>query len=663
MSSSEPLVPIAEEFRKQTAPDGASAEGVTRATGRATELIDKGVAAEAGGDVAQAENLFREAVALDPRSALACMNLGIALHARGEFSAAAEAHANAVRLDPALAHAHYNLALARFESHAFVQVEQGFREALRLRPEFPEAWVALAEVLEAGGRDQDALQSLENAIALRVGYAGALFNAGILLRRLGRLDEAEARLRSVPEDDPDYGNALTALAATLRDQARIDEAVVVARAAAERAPDLAVAQSELLFTLGFSARLSADDLFREHTRAGSRLEAVARPWCTSFENVPDPDRRLNVGYLSGDFRRHAVANFIEFLFEGHRRERVKVHAYSSTPQHDDMTGRFIAAADVWRDMREHSDADVAAAILGDRIDILVDLSGHLTPSRIGVLAGRAAPLQMTWLGYISTTGLTRIDYRISDPVADPVGVADALHTERLLRMPHSQWCFRPPPVTRDLPVARDASLRAFTFGAFNQFAEVSDATLALWIVVLRAVPAARLRAVGVPRGAATETLVRKLAQAKIEPARLDLLEGVPLADYFLQYAHVDVCLNTTPYSGGTTTCDALWMGVPVVTLTGTRSHSRSSASLLTTLGRADLLARSAAQFVAIATRLAAQGEWSTQGREGLRAQLIDSPLMDERRFTEDLEALYRQAWRTWCRTRRSCAAGPPAAEG
>ena len=388
---------------------------------RAAQLVEEGIAAETKSDRAEAERLFREAVATDPRFAPGHMNLGMALQGRGEFSAAAAAHGEAVRLDPTLAHAHYNLALACLSLHALVQAEQGFREALRLRPEFPEAWVALAEVLEATGGDQEALQSLENAIALRARYAGALFNAGILLRRLGRLDEAEARLRGVPEDDPDYGNALTALAATLRDQARIDEAVDAARRAAERAPDLAVAQSELLFTLGFCARLSAEDLFKEHARAGSRFEAAARPWCAVFENAPDPDRRLNIGYLSGDFRRHAVANFIEFLFERHRRDRVKVHAYSSTPQHDDMTGRFIAAADVWRDLREHSDADVAAAILGDRIDILVDLSGHLTPSRIGVLAGRAAPLQMTWLGYISTTGLTRIDYRISDPVADPAG--------------------------------------------------------------------------------------------------------------------------------------------------------------------------------------------------------------------------------------------------
>jgi predicted O-linked N-acetylglucosamine transferase (SPINDLY family) len=313
-----------------------------------------------------------------------------------------------------------------------------------------------------------------------------------------------------------------------------------------------------------------------------------------------------------------------------------------------MSDRIRAAADAWRDMREKDDETVARAILEDEIDILVDLSGHTGGARIAVLAGRAAPVQMTWLGYINTTGLTRVDYRITDAIADPPGMSEALHTETLLRMPHSQWCFRPSESSRRVPIARDPSLGAFTFGVMNQYAKVSASTVALWIEVMRAIPGARLRVVNVPRGSAAEALSRKLVEANIDSRRFDLLERIAFDEYFRLYAQTDACLDTTPYSGGTTTCDALYFGVPVITLAGARPISRSTASLLTAVGSPDLVARSPEEFVAIASRLAAPGHWSNAARKELRARMVSSALMDEQGFTQDLEAMYRKVWRDWC---------------
>ena len=613
-----------------------------------SEAIESGIAAEARGEAASAERLFRKALDIDPESASARMNLGIVLQGRGDSMAAAAEHARAVALDPSHAHAHYNLGLAHLELGDYPSAECGFREALRLRPEFPEAWVALADALESIGRDGDALAALESAIAQRPNYVGAMFNAGILLRKLGRLDEAEARLRGVPENHPEYSNALTALAAILRDQGRICDAVAIMGMVMDRNPDSAIPMSEYLFTLGFSDRLSAEALFAEHLWTGCRIEARTSSWRAAFVNTPQSDRLLNIGYLSGDFRGHSVAVFTEFLFERHRRDRVQVHAYSSTPNPDAMTANFIAAADVWRDVRGQTDIAVANAILEDRIDILVDLSGHTSSGRPVVLAGRAAPVQMTWLGYVGSTGLTRVDYRITDPVADPPGMTEALHTERLLRLPHSQWCFRPPQAVRDVTVSREPSNEVFTFGSFNQFAKISDATIALWIAALRAAPAARLRVVGVPRGSATDSLVGKLTRAHIDRSRYDLVERVSLANYYGQYRHVDASLDSTPYSGGTTTCDAFWMGVPVVTLAGARSMSRSSASLLATVGLGDLIAQSSEDIAAIASRLVSQGQWGTKSRMALHERFIDSPLMNEQGFTNALEALFRTAWHEWC---------------
>lgn len=616
------------------------------------QLIESGIAAESRGDVEMAERLYRQAIEADPASAAARMNLGIVLHGNGDPAGAAAQHRFAIKLDPGSAHAHYNLALACLDLGDASGAGAAFREALRLRPEFPEAWVGLADVEESAGRDQAALDALDAAIRLRPGYAGAIFNAGALLRKLGRLDEAAARLRQVPEDHPDSANALTALAATLRDQGRIDEAIATMRAAVERMPDSGVAQCELLFTLGFSDRISAEALFAEHLWAGCRAEYEVKPWCESFRNDTDPERPLRVGYLSGDFRGHSVSLFTEFLFERHRRDRVIAYAYSSTAETDAITARIKAVAHAWRDMRGLTDAATARAIIEDRIDILVDLAGHTGYQRIGVLAGRAAPIQMTWLGYINTTGLTRVDYRITDAVADPPGLTEALHTERLLRMPDAQWCFRPPEAARGMPVARNVSPAAFTFGSFNQYSKVSDASVALWAGALRAARSARLRVVGVPRGSASETLAAKLADAGIDRSRVDLVERVPLADYYAQYCRVDACLDTTPYSGGTTTCDALWMGVPVVTITGARSMSRSSASLLAAIGSPELVADSTAEFVAICTGLASRGQWAASERESLRNRLLASPVMNEARFTANLEDLYRKAWREWCRAGR-----------
>ena len=633
------------------APEGA---GDSRTS---AELVEAGIAAESRGDANAAERYFREAVKADPGSAVAQMNLGIALQGRGNAAAAAAAQSAAVRLDPMLAGAQFNLGRACLDLQDMAGAERGFRQALRLRPQFPEAWVGLAETLESAGRLGDALGALDNAIAQREFYVGALFNSALLLRRLGRLDEAQARLRGVPEGHAEYANARTALAALLRDLGRVEEAIEILRPLAARTSGAGTAGDEFLFTLCFSDRLSDAGLFEAHARAGALMESATPLIRAGFPNTPEPDRVLNIGYLSGDFRRHSVALFIEHLFERHRRDSVKVHAYSSTPQHDAVTARFIAGADVWRDLRGQPDANVAAAILEDRIDILVDLSGHTTPARIPVLAARAAPVQMTWLGCNNTTGLKRIDYRISDEVSDPMGLTEALHTERLLRMPHCQWCFRPPADAAGIEPLRDPAVPAFTFGALNQFAKVSQSTIALWIDVLRAAPSARLRIGSVPLGEASERLAGILTQAGIARTRFDLFHRVALEDYYLHYRQVDACLDTTPYSGCTTTCDALWFGVPVITLAGVRSVSRSSASILSTLGRPELVARTPAQFTAIAAGLAAAGGWPIAARIALRAKFAACALMDEPLFARDLEALYRRAWRDWCSAQPSAPIG------
>jgi predicted O-linked N-acetylglucosamine transferase (SPINDLY family) len=305
-----------------------------------------------------------------------------------------------------------------------------------------------------------------------------------------------------------------------------------------------------------------------------------------------------------------------------------------------MTRALAAQADGWRDAAALSDEALADAIRADGIDLLVDLSGHSGASRLAVFARQPAPVQVAWLGYLHTTGLSRIQYRISDRHADPEG-AERLHTERLIRLAHSQWCYRPL-VHADAPGAPPESRNGhLTFGSLNQAAKLSPAIRALWIEILHRLPQARLVLLGVAEGRARETLVAEFRAAGVDPARLSLAPHLPVADYFRRIDAIDVALDTAPYSGGTTTCDTLWMGVPVVTLAGERSAGRSAASILRTLGLDEWVARTPQEYVDVALRAAREPARLAALRAGLRQRLQRSSLTDEARFVRDMEAAYR----------------------
>jgi predicted O-linked N-acetylglucosamine transferase (SPINDLY family) len=329
------------------------------------------------------------------------------------------------------------------------------------------------------------------------------------------------------------------------------------------------------------------------------------------------------------------------VLERHDRRAFEVFCYSSAERVDQYTRQLAQASDVWRPCAGMSDTQLADAIHADGIDILVDLAGHSGEPQLRVFAQKPAPVQATWLGYLNTTGLTRIDYRISDAHADPLGLTEARHTEKLVRLPHSQWCYRPftsAAATALPPCVRNGYV---TFGSFNQVLKVSQASRRLWAELLRKVPGARLIVLGVPPGRAHDDLRKDIPEAKVVPY-------VSLQDYFAWYNQVDIALDTMPYSGGTTTCDALWMGVPVLTTPGERPSSRSAASVLTTAGMGEWIASSAEDYLERAAEFAGDTQRLANLRATLRARLQASPLMDEVGFTRDLETLYRQGWRAYC---------------
>lgn len=615
----------------------------------ANALIASGRGAETAGRAAAALWRYRTAAWLAPGLPAPHLNIGAVLEARGDSAGALRAYESALQADAADPYANYNAGRLAFWRGEVERAERLIRGALGLRPEFADALVMLAYVLDARKQHAQAAESLEAALRLQPDAPGPWYNYGETLWKLSRYDEAEAALRRALELEPRFVPAWHLLGNMLRGTSHLEKALEAFAQARRLDPGRFDLESMELLTLSLSDGLSAEALFERHRAFGARLEAAIPPRTAPYAQSRDPERRLRIGYVSCDFNRHPVSWFLIPLLQRHDRAGFEAYCYYTGDQVDDVTAQVRSAAAAWREVKPLSDEEIAEAIARDAIDVLVDLTGHAGALRLGVFARQPAPVQLSWLGYLHSTGLTRIAYRLSDARADPPGEADRLHTETLLRLPHCQWCFRP---AYDAPVASESPCRRnghVTFGSFNHVPKLTATTRRLWAGVLRQLPQARLLLVGVPHGRAQEDLRRDFADAGIDGARLAMLPRVSMGEYLAQFANVDIALDSTPYGGGTTTFDALWMGVPVLTLAGERPASRSASSILGALGLEDWIARTPEEYVQRAAAHAADPLAIAALRGSLRARLQDSPLMDEARFARNLESAVRDLWRAWCR--------------
>lgn len=607
------------------------------------ELVAAGNRAEREGRLDEACRLYRAAMAVDPAHVPARLNLGAALEAAGDLHGAERAYREVLGIDAKNPYARYNLAnvaSARGTSEAAVDL---LRAALHSKPDFPEAHVALSNALDALGQAEEALRHLRIALEQRPDYVGAWMNCAIVLQRLERMDEAEDALRRVLELDSQAANAYAQLGALLRGEGRIDESLETYGAARSRGLSSLALESAEMHTLLYSDALSDAEIFARHRDFGARLEAASPRLAPRAPAGEARERPLRIGYVSADLYRHPVALFLIPVLERHDRVAFRVTCYSTGTHADEVTAELRRSCDAWRECAALSDEALAQAIRADGIDILVDLTGHAGPCRLGAFARRPAPVQVSWLGYLHSTGLRAVDYRLCDAQTDPPGQAEALHTETLARLPHSQWCYRSF-LTLDTAAPPCETKGFVTFGSFNHCGKISPTTRRQWRAILAGCPDARLVLVGIPPGRVSEQLLADLGG---ERSRVTLVPRVLLDEYFRWYNEVDIALDTFPYSGGTTSCDALWMGVPVVSAPGSRSVSRSSASLLRTVGLGDWVA-SADGYAALAIAKARDRSALAKLRGELRARLRASPLMDEPGFTNELEAAYRGMWHKWC---------------
>ncbi len=520
------------------------------------------------------------------------------------------------------------------------------QRAAALRPDVASYRNNLGLVLERAARDGEARAAFEAAIELDPQYAEAFNNLGQLLMRGDELVAAEECLRRAIELAPDYAEPRVNLGNLLKDCGELDEAIASYRRAIALRPDLSPLHSNLLLALHYHADCSAADLAREHRLWAERHVApVARHG--RHENDPQPGRRLRIGYVSPDLREHSIARFLLPILEAHDRARFEIFAYSDASRPDSVSALIRRNVDEWRETYTLSDHAVAESVRRDRIDILVDLAVHSGRNRLLAFASKPAPVQMTYLGYCSTTGVDAIDYRLTDRYLDPPDADLDHYAEQSIRLPACYWCYSAPQRAEgaDFPVERRAGPP--TFGCLNNFAKVTPATLRLWARLLLAVPSARLL-LHARAGAQCRSAIDTLRRAGIDASRVNFVGRKPLAEYLSTYRDIDVALDPFPFGGGTTTCDALWMGVPVVTLAGRTAVSRAGSSLLTNAGLGHLVADSADRYVELGSALMRDRARLGAARAAQRFKLESSQVMDLKRFVRDLENAYRTAWQSWC---------------
>lgn len=600
------------------------------------------------GKAGAAVELLDRAVRAAPGVAAFWTSLGTALHHAGRPAQATEAFERALTLEPGRADAMVNLAHVRRDRGDIAGAAELYGQVIAAHPGLAEAHAGLGLARVDAGDAEGAIGSLKRAIELKPSVVEARYRLGIALTMAHRLSEAIETYRELLAIKPDHAEAMANLGSLRVAQSRIDEGLELQRRAVATRPDFAVVGDALLLSLHYDPKSTPASLFAAHREWAERHE---RPVAASesHSNIPDPQRKLRIGYISGDFREHAAAFFIRPLFERFDRNAFEVYAYSNAQYPDPTTARLRQWATAWREVFGVPDQIVAERIRDDGIDILVDLAGHTALNRLTVLARRPAPVQATYLGYPNTTGMQRIDYWITDEHLDPPG-SPTPASEKLVGLPRAFACYSPPsdgPAVK--PGPRQKGLGP-TFGAFSNLGKLNDDVLDAWGGILRGEPAARMVIKDLALGdAEAQDLMRKrLAARNIAEDRVILEGWSSFEEYLGAHGRIDVLLDPWPFNGHTTTLHALWMGVPAVTLEGKTHVSRRGAMILRNLGLEELIARSPDQYASIALQLAGDATRLRKLRQALRQRLLDSPLLDASGFMRNLEAAYRRMWECWC---------------
>ena len=612
-------------------------------------LNNLGVALMARRQFDEAVAACRRAIEFKPDFSEALNNLGNALRDQGQLDEAIAAYCRALQISPNFAEIHNNLGAVLRRRGRVDEAIAACRRALDLKPNYPEAHNNLGNALQDRCEFHEAAAACRRALELKPDFPEAHNNLGNALRDQGQLDEAVAAYRRALELHPGMTSARNNMGGALKDLGEIEAAIQAYRRALKSEDDDPAIHSNLIYTLHFRPSHGKRTITEQHRRWNRRFSDPLKRFILPHANDRRLSRRLRIGYVSADLRDHPVGRFVLPLLERHDRERFEILCYSGVARSDWVTERLHAQTGKWRNTVGASDARLAEMIREDEVDILVDLALHTAGNRLPMFARQPAPVQVTWLGYPGSTGLPGIAYRLTDAHMDPLGSCSrrtACSAEEPVRLPDCWCCYDPADDCPEIHALPALSAEGVTFGSLNNFAKVNEGVLALWARVLKAVKGSRLL-MFCPEGRARERVRGIFAKLGIAAERVELVGFVPRWEYLSLYQRIDIALDPFPCNGMTTTCDALWMGAPVLTLPGAIPVSRAGLSLLSTIGLDELAANSEEGYVRIAVALARDLPRLADLRSTLRPRMLASPLMDAPRFARNVEAAYQSMWERW----------------
>jgi predicted O-linked N-acetylglucosamine transferase (SPINDLY family)/predicted SAM-dependent methyltransferase len=614
-------------------------------------LIARGDGLRDGGKFDAALAIYDAVVAADQGLALGHFKRGTALAGLGRPDEVEEAYLKALELSPDYPEAANNLAVLKINRGNWDEAEELLRKVLAQHLDYFDAHNNLADALLRRSKNMEALYYARRAFQLNPVSPFAVERVAAALNALGRMHESAEFAAENIQKVANYAALWSTYGISLQGLGR--------HADADRAHDKAIelAGTQIaprMIRLFFSNYLSIskEEIWQRHKEFGRFLRDLTGPENRDFANiVRDPERRLNVGIVSGDFRRHSVSYFVPGAFEQLDHSKFRLYAYSVSHYADNDTLRLKPLFKVWRNVARLDNEALYRQIRDDRIDILVDLSGHTNESRLAMFSRRPAPVQISYMGYPNTTGLDVIDYRLTDVTADPPGVDEEFYSETLWRLNRCFLCYTPLSNAPDV-AERSGAGAPVVFGSFNTRAKYSDACVAAWIELLRRMPEARMvikSVAGNGDAAGRQEFVERFAAAGVDPSRVEMLEGTrKTEDHLANYAKIDIALDTFPYNGTTTTFEALWMGVPVITLNGDRHASRVGASILHGIGLDELVAGSAEHYIELAAALAGDLPRCRELRRTLRGRMASSLLLDRPAMGEAMGQAMRQMWQRYC---------------
>ncbi len=610
--------------------------------------IDAALRCHRAGDYRQAAEYYARALDVAPSPEIHS-NLGVVKRALGDMEGAIASYRRAIAMDASCFEAHNNLGNLLWKQGHLEDALECFQQAASLKPSMATTRCTLGLVRLERGDSAGAIAEFEATLRIAPKFAEAHDGLGRALQKSGEIVQAAAAYRRAIELKPEFaaahvnlGNALTALH-------RFGEACESYRSALRIHPADGTARDNLLMAMQYDPRFDVEELFAAHCEFGNRMQSGA-PMAAHPNRVEVSDRRLRIGYVSPDFRKHSVAFFIEPILAAHDRQVLETFCYAEVAQPDEVTARIRRHAEHWRSTVGLTDVAVCEIIRRDAIDILVDLAGHTAGNRLGVFACKPAPIQVSYLGYGNTTGLSSVDYWLSDGVADPPGESRR-HTETLVRLKSGIVCYAPPAEAPEVSPPPSVGNGYLTFGSFNKRVKINVDVVRLWSQVLRRLPTSRLvlkdRAFSSPD--TCELTRAQFANNGVAGDRLQLLpRSESMRDHLRRYSRIDVALDPFPYGGTTTTCEALWMGVPVLTVRGNCYVGRMTSSILTQLDLTGFIADSPEDFVRRAVALDGQTDCLADLRHELRSVCAASPLCDAAGYAAELEGVYHSMWRRWC---------------